>query len=602
MYIDEKFKDCSPQETVSRIQGILADLGIEVCEKWNDSGIENCNSLTVQTHKGLPGTNGKGISKEFARASAYAEYIERLQSGLFLVSYQSVIRDPEMNFHAYAPDGKYITFEELIETGDWMDHIVNSYNNPRITRKTIAQNCKAYACADDGKILTVPFYSLFENKYVYLPVAFVEQMYRANGNCAGNTREEAWVHALSEIMERNASRKMVMSGKAYPAISEETLQKFPTVSKILKRLRENGDFDVKVFDCSLGNGFPVVATRVINKKDQTYLVNMAADPVLEIAIQRTMTELFQGRAIDEMRVIHKNRILNKVTDFSVVSNVLNHTQTSDGLYTADFFSEELTCERKATDFVDNSNKSNKELLQYMLGLYKDLNLPVYVRNYSFLGFPSYKFVVPGFSESRAVCLDEIIPEAVMADAVRETFKNATKATNDELALMLSYSNKIKSVHRQYKLFGGNAGVPLNRNNGFLLTSITRAYAQYKLGNYASAISELALCLKAVSEEDATYFRCINMYLQLKLDGIDDEKIRIILYRFFKSKYPDSLYEKIKNGLSPYDDYLFKCDLNNCDNCRYKESCCYDDLKNITAKLGEKYKAFSKGQDPEEFAI
>ena len=62
-----------------------------------------------------------------------------------------------------------MTTRELEETGEWMDHVIRSY--PNLTRKTLAKHCKAYACTDEDRILTLPFYSFFEDKYVYLPPA-----------------------------------------------------------------------------------------------------------------------------------------------------------------------------------------------------------------------------------------------------------------------------------------------------------------------------------------------------------------------------------------------------------------------------------------------
>ena len=86
-------------------------------------------------------------------------------------------RNPDMNIHAAAPDAKYMTVEELEENGEWMDDIIDTYKYPNVTRKTIAKKCKMFACADDGRVLTLPFYSLFEKKYVYLPIDFVDQIY-----------------------------------------------------------------------------------------------------------------------------------------------------------------------------------------------------------------------------------------------------------------------------------------------------------------------------------------------------------------------------------------------------------------------------------------
>ncbi len=601
-FIDSRFKECDPITTVNNIKKILDDLDIKITEKHYESGIENCKSLTVMSGNGLPSSTGKGISEEFARASAYAEFIERLSSGLYTVRYTSIFRDPDIDFHSYAPDGKYMTVEELLEDCDWLDLIVDSYKDPYITRDSIVDNCKAYACADDGRILTVPFYSLFEDKYIYLPIAFVSRMYSANGSCAGNSREEAWVHALSEILERNSSRAMVMSGKALPKISDTVLEKFPTVSKIIKKIRNTGHYEVDVFDCSMGTGFPVIASRVINKENQAYTVNVGADPILEIAIQRSFTELFQGRAISDLKSVTNSIILSKITDFPVASNVLNHTHNSRGIYTADFFANELTCGETATDFPDNTNKTNKELLTEILDIYKQLGKQVYIRNYSYLGFHSYKIVVPGISESRSVCLNEFIPEHSLADETRETFKNVTKASDDDLSLMLSYCYKIKSVFRQYDFFSSNSGIPLAGGVDFELSHLTRAYAQYRLGNFLEAIKELVPLAANLKNENNQYFKCINMYLQLKNDRISDDKIRSIIYKFFVKEYADQLYDKLDKGLSPYDDYLLKCEITNCEGCRYSNYCCYDGFRKLTAKVGAIYKTFVNGQDRSEFKL
>ena len=69
-YIDEKFKDEKPEITVDNIIKKLNSIGINISERWNDSKIDNCCSLRITVDGKIPGTNGKGITKEFARASA----------------------------------------------------------------------------------------------------------------------------------------------------------------------------------------------------------------------------------------------------------------------------------------------------------------------------------------------------------------------------------------------------------------------------------------------------------------------------------------------------------------------------------------------------
>ena len=601
-YIDEKFKEAKPQDTVAKIKGILDSLGIEVYETWYDSGLENCYSLTVSAKGGIPTSNGKGITKDFARASAYGEFIERLQGGLHFYKFQSIIRDNDMNIQSFAPDAKYMTVEELEENGDWMDNIINEYKYPNLNRKTIAQFCKMYDCADDGKILTLPFYSLFEKRYVYLPIAFINQIYATNGCCVGNSREEAWVHALSEIMERHANLCMFTSGNSAPKFSDEVINKFPVVSKILNDVRASGDFDIDIFDYSFGSGFPIVSTRIINKKTHSYKVNVAADPVFEIALQRTLTELFQGKNIKNFTSKHSGTILNKVTDTPILNNVINQLESSSGVYTADFFANEITCNTKAEDFTDNSNKSNRELLQYILGIFKKINKQVYVRNFSYLGFPSYRFVVPGFSEAFILKICEPIPEYSIGDMVCGFYRNPVGLSDEDLNWILVHGNMVRPTISRYNCFAYLSGVPMIGQSNIILSAATRAYAAYRLKLYNDAIKYLNGAISACDDETKDYMLCINKFVELKKANIDDEKIKAIINKFFVKSIADRLFAGLEDGKSPYDELLLKCDLENCSDCKYSEFCCYKSSKAIQKAVGNIYRNFTNGQDESEFSL
>lgn len=599
-HIDYKFKDNAPTATVENIQAILKELGVETMEKWYDSGLDHCFTVQLSAKKGIPSSVGKGVTKEFARASAYAEFIERLQSGM---AYRGQINPDERDIHRYAPDAKYLTTAELIETGEWMDHIIASYPEMNLSRESIAKMCKMYARPKDERILTVPYYSLFEKKYVYLPMSFVCRMYTANGTCAGNSREEAWVHALSEMMERHASTRMLVSGKAAPRIPEETLNRFPTVSRILQQIRENGEFDIDVFDYSIGNGFPVVSTRIIHKRTQSYRVNVAADPVLEIAIQRTLTETFQGKNVNNFTSGHTSRILNKVTDISAIDNVTNQLRASNGLYTADYFANEITCTRACAQFPDNSDKTNAQLLDYMLELYRQLGKPVYVRNFSFLGFHSYGFVVPGFSETGWVRLNESVPEFSVGAMVQPAYRNPAAASDAELMLLLRHTQMISNIQERLESYGRLARIPLPDAKVRPLVWITRSYACWRLKNIKDSIGYLRRAIAASQDEDfRQYYACVGKYVEMKSGGVADEKIHTILYKFFLAKYPDRLYDLLSRGLSPYDEDLMCCDYYSCRNCKYREICAMEDLRKLNSRLEERYGVFTKGQEPSEFEI
>lgn len=598
-HIDEKFKEVSPVQTVEKIRRILSDLGIEIEERWNDSGIDSCWSLIIGAKGMFPTANGKGVTKELARASAYGEFMERLQSGLFLYKFQSINRDPLMHLHTYAPDGKYMTVEEIEENGEWMDPIIETYGGG-LTRKKLAQQCKMYACTD-GKILTMPFYSLFEDKYVYLPTCFIEQIYSANGCCVGNTREEAWVHALSEIMERKGSVALLSSGGAAPRIPDEVLNKYPTVKRIIDQIKASGKYDIAVFDSSIGNGHPVLTTRIINKKEHTYVVNTASDPVFEIALHRTLTEIFQGRNIETFTSHHGGALLNGITEVPLAHNVLNLLETGNGQFALDFFTEELCCNRTYTEFNDNSTKSNQELLVMMLDLYKALNKPVYVRNYSYLGFNCYKIIVPGFSESRGLRLTEPFQEYILADSAAKTLRNIEQANPVELNILLGFYKQIQSIISRKSNFRFLSGIPVSAPE---LLPKTIAYAAYKLGQYADAVKFLNMVKNStqLQEEEIQYFACVTRYLELKAAKKTDEQIRIVLYKFYEEEYVDMLYARLNKGLSPFDGFLLRCDTSSCAECKFRDVCNYNNMKDLLARTGAIYSRFTDGQARENFKI
>ncbi len=600
IYIDERFKDARPEQTVAKIRGLLAQVGIALEERWTQSGLEHCWSLNVC----IPGlrpyfSNGKGVTRELAQASAYAEFIERIQCGLHLFKLQSIQRDPTARLQTHAPDGRYMTLAELEAQGEWMDPIIATYGQG-LTRARLAKICQTYDCSPDGRVLTVPYYSVFEDKYVYLPAELMSHLYGSNGCCAGNTRQEAWVHGLSEMMERHSTLKLLLSGQAFPPIPDEILAGFPAVWEILSQVRSTGLYDIQILDVSLGNGLPVVAARLINKQTQEYMVNTGADPVLELAVTRTLTELFQGKKLTDHRPRNGARILGSMSQTDQTVNTMNQLEVCDSLLAADFFAEELTCGRPCTAFEDLSDRTNPQLLEHMLALYRRLGKPLYVRNYSFLGFPTYHFAVPGFSEAQFRQLVEPVQEYALGDLAAKTLRDPASATDAELALLLAYYRKIRGVYSR----GGNVslltGVPLGPRVDYVLFA-TLSYAAWRLGRFGEAARELDPAIIRLEDETLRdQFACIRHYLRLKDAGVEEEKIRVILGKFFRSPAVQSLYQNLDAGGFPFEGHLLRCDGKNCQGCAYAADCGYPRLRQIIAATGAAYARFTGGQSREHF--
>ena len=81
----KNYKNREPMDTVAYIKNILSDAGIEVDARFYHEDVSNVDSCRIKiTNKGFQnndiGTNGKGMNKEYCLASAYGEFMERLQN------------------------------------------------------------------------------------------------------------------------------------------------------------------------------------------------------------------------------------------------------------------------------------------------------------------------------------------------------------------------------------------------------------------------------------------------------------------------------------------------------------------------------------------
>ncbi len=593
MHIDEKFKDAPPSATIARIRGILAEMEIELVEDWLNTGVEHCYALNVRAKDGFLFANGKGVTRELALCSAYGEFIERLQCGLFFYKFRTLEDDPVLNLHSYAPDARYVSKEELLHDSEWMEPICKTYG---VTKQAIAELCQMYANSE--KILTLPYYDIFGKKSVHLPAAFVEHIYCTNGCCAGNTREEAWIHALSEIMERHCCIKMMCTDKALPAIPEEVLSRFSKVRRILEQVREQGDFTVEVLDCSHNLGYPVIATRIINKKTHRYVVNPAADPILEIAIERSMTELFQGRTLTRLGQTANETILSHANDMDKEINVFNQLETAQGACNATFFTDS---KEPCGEFPDYSGLNNQELLKKVLDFYRNMGLRVYVRNCAYLGFPCYFFLVPGFSEGRGLSIPKGMQSYSFGCLSAKALRNLRKA--DELALqdVLLHHRLLKGSNSREYNFSFLVGLPLRHVENRMLTGIHYAYAAWRLNRQKEVQLYLKLAKSACTDEKtAEYLDCIRQYLRFTAEGISEADTRVLLRRFFEEEYVARLEESLQTHGDVFGDLLFACDAPNCEGCPHRGVCYVPQCKATLSKAGAHYRQFTDGQNPNNF--
>jgi ribosomal protein S12 methylthiotransferase accessory factor len=257
------FKCDDVKNTISRIEQALQRMGLEF--EYASSSV----SRSVDLHWGscsIPSLNffvaGKGTSEDLAKASAYAELIERLSSGM-AVKHDFMKR---FNYDRVIPELKgYSNFDYL--KGYACCHQDDAHN-PLPIESLLAHRTEL--SGDDVERIKqsevgrhwVDGYSLLQEKWVHVPMRLVHKISGSNGLAAGNTLEEAIVQASNEIFERHVCIDTIRSRRIIPTIDTNSIGD-EQISDIVRFLKKN-KIEVLFKDFSQNGLFPCVGILIRN--------------------------------------------------------------------------------------------------------------------------------------------------------------------------------------------------------------------------------------------------------------------------------------------------------------------------------------------------
>lgn len=550
--LDTNFKDDTPLNTVQRIKRILKAYGLETEEEWGQSGVPYCYSLRVSVFGTGFGSNGKGVTKELALASAYGELMERLQIGSVLKSGKQTGE----NLFAENTFGRSMTVQELLDRNKkWYSLYVSKTEKLTGCKQTEADILKQF-CNKNGEVALTPFYCVNTKTHEYLPTQLVNTIYTTNGCAAGNTMEEAIVQAISEIVERYVSDRILLEGIAVPDIPEEILRSCTVAYEIITFLR-NQNFRVVVKDCSLGTKFPAVCVCLMDQKTGKYHTHFGAYPNFEIALQRTLTESFQGRNIQE--VASFDNFARRSTGSVDVGNVVNQLVLGTAERTPEFFLNSSQADPQQKGF---SGMSNQGLLKECIDFFCQQGYDVLIRDCSCLGFPTCQVIIPGYSEAFAYRMDPKHNDVRYHKYAGAVLSNPASATLEELMGFMMNLNQSQMRNLQQKAFSQQAGIPaqLTIPEELYFMNAAMANVSYKLGRQGDAVKCMEQMLAQSVTKDEERLICVKRYLQLRADRYDPNKIRAILEFFHRPETVQWLYAVIAENKNPLDPFTLRCDM------------------------------------------
>ena len=388
-------KDLPLEQTIANMSGVLANLGIKIeIASWRNI-VPNVWSLHIRdAHSPMCFTNGKGSTKESALASALGEYIERLNNNHFYAGafWGEDIADAAFvhypNERWFKPGRKDALPAEILD--EYCLQIYNADGELRGSHliDTNSGNVQRGICS-------LPYVRQSDGEVVYFPSNLVENLYVSNGMSAGNTLAEAQVQCLSEIFERAVKREILEGEIALPDVPQEVLAKYPGILAGIQGLEEQG-FPVLVKDASLGGVYPVMCVTLMNPRTGGVFASFGAHPSFEVALERSLTELLQGRSFEGLNDLPRPTFASEAV--TEPNNFVEHFIDSSGIVSWRFFSAKADYDFVEWDFSGQGENSNAEEAATLFGILEDLGKETYVAVYDQLGATACRILVPGYSE------------------------------------------------------------------------------------------------------------------------------------------------------------------------------------------------------------
>jgi len=425
-------KDLPLEQTIANMSGLLAKLGIKIeIASWRNI-VPNVWSLHIRdAHSPMCFTNGKGATKESALASALGEYIERLSNNHFYAGSYWGEDIANADFVHYPNERWFQPGPDDAVPSDILDEYSRGIYDPDGELRGSHLVDTNSGNAERG-IVSFPYIRQSDGATVYFPSNLIENLYASNGMSAGNTLAEAQVQCLSEIFERAVKREILEEELALPDVPAEVLAKYPGIVAGIKGLEEQG-FPVLVKDASLGGLYPVMCVTLMNPKTGGVFASFGAHPSFEVALERSLTELLQGRSFEGLNDLPPPTFTSAAV--TEPNNFVEHFIDSSGIVSWRFFSAKADYDFVEWDFTGQGENSNADEAATLLGILEELGKEVYIAVVDELGATACRILVPGYSEIYPV-EDLVWDNTNKALLFREAILNLHRLDDDALADLL----------------------------------------------------------------------------------------------------------------------------------------------------------------------
>ncbi|UJA04366.1 OsmC domain/YcaO domain-containing protein [Acinetobacter johnsonii] len=543
-------KDLPLEETIANMSGILAGLGMKIeIASWRNI-VPNVWSLHIRDAQSpMCFTNGKGSSKESALASALGEFIERLNCNFFYndqfwgedIANAEFVHYPDEKWFMPGPNGEMpegVLDEYTLEIYDPEEELLGTHLYDTNSGK-----------AERG-ICSLPFVRQSDAEVVYFPSNLIENLYLSNGMSAGNTLAEAQVQCLSEIFERAVKREILEGELTLPDVPQEVLAKYPSILAGIQGLEEQG-FPVLVKDASLGGQYPVMCVTLMNPRTGGVFASFGAHPSFEVALERSLTELLQGRSFEGLNDLPCPTFSsNAVTE---PNNFVEHFIDSSGVVSWRFFSAKSNYDFVEWDFTNQGQNSNADEADALFGILENMGKEVYMAIYQHLGATACRILVPGYSEIYLV-EDLVWDNTNKALLYREDILNLHRLGDEQLEALVERLEECELD--DYTEIKTLIGIEFDDNTEWgqltLLELKLLIYLALEQFEEAKDLVEAFLQYNTNTVERGLFYQCMNVVLEVMLDDdMELEEYEANFRRMFGDERMDAVIGTVEGRIRFY---------------------------------------------------
>ncbi|MFT8210260.1 MAG: 30S ribosomal protein S12 methylthiotransferase accessory factor YcaO [Symbiopectobacterium sp.] len=506
-------KDAALEDSIARFQQQLRDLGFNIEEASWLNPVPNVWSVHIRD-KDCPlcFTNGKGASKKAALASALGEYFERLSTNYFFADYYLGKSIANGDFVHY-PNEQWFPQpdDDSLPQGILDAHLRAFYDPDNELSASMLVDLQS-GNAERG-ICALPFTRQSDDATVYIPMNIIGigNLYMS----AGNTANEARVQGLSEVFERHIKNRIIAEAISLPTVPDSVLQRYPGVVEAIATLEKEG-FPILAYDASLGGNYPVICVVLFNPSNGTCFASFGAHPDFGVALERTVTELLQGRGLKDLDVFTPPSFDND--DVADHANLETHFIDSSGLISWDLFKTDADY-----PFVDWSFKgSTEQEFATLMAIFHKENKEVYIADYEHLSVYACRIIVPRMSDIYPAD-DLLLANNNMGVHLRETILSLPGNQWEKQAYLDLIAQLDDEGFDDFTRVRELLGLATGKDNGWFTLRIGELKAMLAL---AGGDLEQALIWaewtqdfngSVFSPSRSNYYRCLQTLLKLALD-------------------------------------------------------------------------------------